>query len=207
MKKVLLCAGSVCVLSLLALPVCAERLHVQAMSDFFTATPSEFITFQAIDSIELSPGENIWSGDVVKAKIQEVKSPKRLKRNATFSIIPVSVTNIQGQSYNIKTEVVGKFSPKFEIDAAQLAKKTALGVGNYFVQGLSMGYHAVEGVVKNTEGNRLKSGAVSVYKNSPLSFIENGQDIEIHQGDLFSFKFKKSGDPCDEEVEECSDDD
>lgn len=184
-----------------SVPAFAERLHVQAISDFSTENPSEFITFKALNAIELSSDIKLWGGYVVKARVDEVIPPKRLKRNASFKIIPVSFIDNEGKIYQISEEFVGKFSPKFELNKAELAKNAALGVGSYFVKGLSIGYHAVEGAVKNEEGNRAKSSVVSVYKNSPLSYVENGQELEIKEGDLFSFTFKV----CEDDDEEVSD--
>lgn len=182
------------------LPALADRLHVQAMSDFSTFKPVNTITFKALNAIELNSDIKIWSGYVVNARVNEVIPPKRLKRNATFRIVPVSYTDTEGNTYYINEEFIGKYSPKFELDKGQVAKNAALTVGNYFVKGVSLGYHAVEGAVKNQEGNRAKSSVVSVYKNSPLSYVENGQELDIKSGDLFSFTFKTDDD--DEDVED-----
>ena len=70
-----------------------------------------------------------------------------------------------------------------------MAKKAVLGVGDHFVKGLSMGVAAVEGAVENNEGNRLKSGAKSLYKASPISYVGKGQDIQINKSDIFYLKF------------------
>lgn len=181
-------------------PVYAERLHVQAMSNFSTLSPVNTITFKALNSIELSPEVKIWGGDVVEARINEVIPPKRLKRNASFRIVLTGYTDSMGAKHGINEEFIGKYSPKFELDKGELAKNTALTVGSYFFHGLSIGYHALEGAVKNEEGNRAKSSVVSVYKNSPLSYVENGQELDIKEGDLFSFTFKTGhGDDEDEE--------
>lgn len=198
MKKFIFKVGLIVILCSFVSPAFADRLHVQAMSDFSTFKPVNTITFKALNGIELSHDVKIWGGYVVKARVHEVTPPKRLKRNATFKIVPVSYTDNEGHTYQIKEEFVGKFSPKFELDKAELAKSAALTVGDYFVKGISLGYHAVEGAVKNEEGNRAKSSAVSVYKNSPLSYVENGQEIEIKKDDLFSFTFKVEDDDEDE---------
>ena len=197
MKKVLIKVGVLALLLTLASPVFADRLHVQALTDFSTASPVNTITFQALDSIELGSDVKIWSGDIVDAHIQEIIPPNRLKRNASFKIVPVSYTDTAGTKHTINEEFIGKFSPKFELDKGQLAKNAALTVGNHFFQGLSLGYHALEGAVKNEEGNRVKSSVVSVYKNSPLSYVENGQELDIKEGDLFSFTFKTGSDEKD----------
>lgn len=196
MKKIFLTLGLVILLSVS--PAWAERLHVQSLSSFTTAAPPQFMVFKALNAIELSPSVKLWGGYIVKARISEIIPPKRLKRNASFRIEPVAYIDLNGNEYSINEDFVGKYSPKFELDKGEIAKTAALSVGSYFFKGLSLGYHAVEGAVKNEEGNRAKSSVVSVYKNSPLSYVENGQQLEIKEGDLFSFTFKTS-DNDDEE--------
>lgn len=194
MKKFLFKVGIVLLVCGFLTPAFAERLHAQAMSDFSTFKPVNTITFKALNSIELSSDVKLCGGYIVQARIHEVIPPKRLKRNATFKIVLTSYTDNEGKTYPIKEEFIGKYSPKFELDKAEIAKSAALTVGDYFVKGISIGYHAVEGAVKNEEGNRAKSSAVSVYKNSPLSYVENGQELEIKKDDLFSFTFKVDDD-------------
>lgn len=179
-------------------PAYAERLHVQGLSQFSTSSPSNYITFRALESVELSSDVKLYSGYVVNAKVSEIIPPKRLKRNAKFKIVPLSYTDTNGNTYTIKEEFVGKYSPKFELNKAEVAKSTALTVGDLFFKGVSLGYRAVEGAVKNEEGNRAKSSIVSVYKHSPLSYVEKGQQLSIKPGDLFSFTFKVDDEDEDE---------
>ena len=82
----------------------------------------------------------------------------------------------------------GKFTTQFNYKHA--AKSAALSVGNFFLQGLSIGYAAVEGAVKNEEGNRVKSSAMSVYESTPISYVEKGTDIVILKDQVFCLKFK-----------------
>lgn len=206
MKKFILRLFFTGVLVLSLSPVVhAETMQVMALSEFSTDNPSEFIEFQVYNDVSLSPELDLRAGYSVKAKVTDVVSPKRLKRNAKFSVIPVSYTDFDGVEHPISEEFVGKYSPKFEVNKGQLAKNAALTVGNYFVKGLSLGYHAVEGMVKNEEDNRLKSGVVSVYESTPLSLANNGQEIQIKKYDFFSFKFKNDKDDEEDEDDEVED--
>lgn len=71
-----------------------------------------------------------------------------------------------------------------------MAKPAALGVGSYFVKGLSIGYSAVEGAVKNEDDGRIKSGAKAAYESSPFSYVEKGSEIVIPKGQNFLLNFK-----------------
>ena len=76
---------------------------------------------------------------------------------------------------------------------------TPLSVGNHFVKGISLGYHAVEGAVKNEEGNRFKSSAVSVYESTPFSYVEKGEEIVIPKNNIFILNFKVKGEENEED--------
>lgn len=170
-----------------------------ALSDFNTGNPVEFIEVQAFNDVWLAPGADIKSGYTLKLKVLDIKDPQRLKRNAKFNVTPVSYTDLNNKEHNIQEGIVGKYSPQFKIDPVDVAKNTALTVGDHFVKGISLGYHAVEGAVKNEEGNRFKSGAVSVYENSPFSYANKGEEVDIKKYDFFSFKFKLKNESNEDE--------
>lgn len=169
---------------------CDEILQVESLTEFSTVDYPEFVKLRALNDLKLSSEVTIKAGYVLTGKLTEVSSPKRLKRNAKFSFMPLSYVDNSGSLIEIKEPFEGKYSAKLEIDKGQIAKSAALGVGNYFVKGISMGYYAVEGAVKNESDNRFKSSAKSVYENSPFAYVEKGQDIEIKVNDIFGLKFK-----------------
>lgn len=184
------------------LVVNAETMQVISLSDFSTENPSEFIEFSVHDDFKLGEYLDFPSGCEVKARVVDVVSPKRLKRNASFSVIPVSYKNPDGQEFVVEDEIKGKFSQNFNINKAAVVKNVALTVGNHFLKGVSAGYYAIEGAVKNAEGNRFKSSMVSLYEKSPLVYINNGHELEIKKGDCFSFKFKGKEENHDEDSED-----
>ena len=74
----------------------------------------------------------------------------------------------------------------------QVGKKAAISVGNHFVKGVAPAISLAEGMIKNEDGNRLESGVKNVYKSSPLSYIEKGNDLVLERGDYFYLIFKPS---------------
>jgi len=191
-KKIFL---SLITAGLLSTPVLAVTMKVEAMSSFSTENPTNTITVKVLKDCKLSESLVISEGDVVYANVTDVVSPKRLKRNATFSVVPQTYTDKSGVTHTFDKNFTGKYTG--EIDKKELAKSATLTVGNYFVKGLSLGVNAVEGAVKNEEGNRLKSSAKNVYENTPFSYIEEGQELEIQTGDVFGLKFKSMDDEED----------
>ena len=196
MKKILLLSG---LLLISVMPADAEIIKVQALSDFGTENPPASIEVKAVSDMELDDELLILDGYTMKGSLVDVVSPKRLKRDATFSIVLTEYTDNNGQKHTIPADgkqFKGKFTTEFNYKNA--AKKAALSVGNFFVKGLSLGYAAVEGAVKNEDGGRIKSSAHSVYESTPLSYVEKGQDILITKDQVFCLRFKVK-DPAEKE--------
>lgn len=130
-------------------------------------------------------------GDIINCSTLKVTDPKRAKRNAKIFFSLDSYVDSKG-IHNFKRNLTGKYAKTViskdnikDIDAKKAAKSTAGMVGNHFIPGVSYGISFVDGVVENQEGNRLKSGAKQVYKDSFLSYVEYGEEIEIKEGDEF----------------------
>ena len=178
-------------------PAMAKTIKVEALSDFTTENPPKYMQVKAVTDLQLSSEIVIMPDYILKGQIVDVKDPTRLKRNATFSFVLLSYIDNSGKEHEIKDYFIGKYTTKF--DTASMAKSAALSVGNHFVKGISLGYHAVEGAVKNEEGNRFKSSAVSVYESTPFSYVENGEEIVIPKNNIFILNFKVKGEENEED--------
>lgn len=171
---------------LLTTPAIAKNVQVEALSNFSTDNPPKYYSVKIIETIPTEKGI-IPAGSVLEGKIT-VKDAARLKRDASFTFVPINLTLPDGTYIKVKKNYKGKYSK--QIDKGEIAKTVALSAGNLMVQGFSTGYRAVEGAVKNEEGNRLKSSAVAVYESTPLSYIEKGDALEIKSGEYFYINFK-----------------
>jgi hypothetical protein len=174
----------------------AKTIEVMSLSDFSTAKPPASITVELLDNVDLDENTTLSAGTAVQGKLIDVVSPKRLKKDATFSFEPTSYKDANGETKVLHTNTIAKYSKT--LDKGQLAKSAALGVGGFFVKGLSTGVAAVEGAVKNEEGNVIKSTAVSVYEASPISYVEKGKDLVIKTNQIFYLKFPKVKDEDEE---------
>ena len=186
MKKIV---GIITLLFLTCQCTIAQTIAVKALEDFSTENPPETLSVQALESLYLKDASLLFkNGEIISGKIVDVKDPKRLKRDAKFSFLPQSVKSCDG---SVK-EITGNYPAKYTtvLNKAEMAKKAALGVGNHFVKGLSLGYSAIEGAVKNEQDNRFKSGLNSVYEETPFSYVEKGEDINIKKGQIFLLNFK-----------------
>lgn len=183
---------------LLCQPVFAKAVSVQAMEDFTTEKPPETMYVKILEDIILDETLSFKNGDIIEGKVVDVTDPKRLKRNATFSFVPVSYRNSSGETIEIRGYYPAKYTTK--LNKGQLAKTAALGVGNFFVKGLSLGYSAVEGAVKNEKDNRFKSSVNEVYEDSPFSYVEKGGEIVIKKDQVFYLNFKVKDEPDEDEL-------
>ena len=64
---------------------------------------------------------------------------------------------------------------------------------------MSIGYSAVEGAIKNEKDNRFKSSVTEVYQDSPLSYVEKGEELVIEKGQLFFLNFRTKDDVPEED--------
>lgn len=165
----------------------SQTVEVESLSNFSTYNPPSSITVKLVEPLVLLPSLTLDAGVYLSGTLVDVVSPKRLKRDASFSFKPETYTTVDGEIHNLDIDVIASYT--VPLDKGQLAKNAALGVGNFFVKGLSMGVAAVKGAVQNEEENRIKSSAVSVYEASPFSYVEKGEDLDIKFSQSFYLKF------------------
>lgn len=167
-------------------PALAVNVEVEALSDFSTNNPPQTYSVKIVEPINTKNG-NIESGSIIEGKIIAIDA-KRLKQDATFSFIPTYLVTPKGEVIKVKRNFIGNY--RKEIDKKQIAKSAVLTAGNFAIKGFSTGVTAIEGAVKNEQGNVIKSTAVAVYEGSPLSYIQKGESLELKQGQHFYINFR-----------------
>ena len=176
--------------TMLITPAFALNVEVEALSDFSTDNPPKTYSVKIVEPI-VTERLNIQSESILEGKII-AKEAQTLKRDATFSFVPTYLITPEGTVIKVKRNYIGKY--RKEVNKGQIAKSVALSAGNMAIKGFSTGYTAVEGLVKNEEGNRLKSSAVAVYESTPLSYVEKGNALQIKKGDHFYINFNNNSD-------------
>lgn len=172
------------------MPTFAETMAVQAMTEISTTQPNKIIKVKVIRDCTLA-NIPLKIGYTLDGKILNVTDPKRLKRDAGFTFYPMNYYDLTGKKTHIPVLYVGTFTPNFEIDKVALAKSAVLTVGNHFIKGISMGYYAVEGAIKNKDGDAVSSAVNNVYENSIFSYVEKGEQLEIKPSTCFGLKFEE----------------
>jgi hypothetical protein len=187
MKQKLFCLVFLAIISGFGNAVFAQTVEVTSLSTFSTQNPPKQISVKLVEPLTLNDDWTLSSGTVLKGNLVDVVSPKRLKQDAKFSFSPSTYTDSTGKTKKLKMDI--KASYTVPIDKIELAKGAVLGVGNCMIKGLSIGVAAVSGAVKNEDGNRLKSSVDAAYQASPISLVEQGEEISIASGQNFFLKF------------------
>ena len=209
MKKILIIIGII----LFQITSCdaACQMKVVALEEFKTDAPSETLKVKVLQDATLGQYD-IGVNSILECQVLQILDPKRLKRNASFYVKPISYT-VNDTTCKIEEDFYGKYSTFVlskeeikEIPPGKVIKKAALTVGDYFVKGLSTCVAFVQGFAKNEKNNRFKSGVVNAYEESPLSYISEGQQLDIKVGDDFYLVFKTKEEEEEEEKNEANTD-
>lgn len=173
---------------------CAVTLEVQALTPFNSLKPEKTMKVVAMQDVEFENGIIFKNGTIIEGDIIDVKQPKRAKLNASFKFQPTIYTYNGRTNKILDSEFIAKYKEKKPLNKGEIAVSAATTAGEFFlnIPFLSQGVSLVKGFVKNQENNRLKSSVVQVYKDSPLSYVEEGKDIVINKDDIFYLKFKSS---------------
>ena len=199
MKKILFIFAVMFIMS----PVMAKNVKVEALDKFSTANPPKTWRVKVLETFVADNGITINAGTIVEGDIVNVKSPQRLKRNATFRFVPKTYTDsVSGVKKSVKRDFEGKYSSTSNIDPKKLAKSGAMTAGNMLIGSfVAPSVGLIEGAVKNERGNRAKSALVGAYENTPLSYANKGKEMEFKRGQIFTMSFKLKGE-ADEEIKD-----
>lgn len=94
MKKIIL----LFIILLFPTSVFAKNIKVEAMSDFSTEIPPRVWSVKVVEGFTTN-GYPVYAGSIIKGRIENVKDPKRLKRNATFTFVPTDYFDYNTQKW------------------------------------------------------------------------------------------------------------
>jgi len=170
-----------------------NKVIVESLEDFSVDNNCNTVKFKVLKENSFENGITFEKDSIISAKAARVVEPKRGKRNGYLVIAPESYTVPSKKNENIKindeywfANVVG-YKP---FDVKKAAFGAGLGVAGHFIKGIGQIFYFGKGIIAPNEGEgRLKSGAKNVYENSPLCYIEEGEEVNIKTGDVLLLKF------------------
>ncbi|MDD3237141.1 MAG: hypothetical protein PHV37_03490 [Candidatus Gastranaerophilales bacterium] len=190
MKKFL----SILIIFFLSLPANATTLIVKSTESFSTVHPKSNINLKVVKAGKYGKSYYFEKNSIIYSTVVKVTDPKRGKQNAYFVLKPTRYSlPSKGKTIAIKNpklylKVVG-YKP---MDKKETAIKAGATAGGFIVTGFTQVFWFGKGVIKPKKNkNRISSGVESMYKNSPLVYIEKGNELIVHQGDLLKIKFYK----------------
>lgn len=180
------------IIFLLTSSVQAKTFKVVALESFSTEYPQSTFNVQLTQQEILGRDLIFEEGTIISGKVIKVSKPKRGKRNAYFEFIPTIIT-FDGKSEKIihsklSAKVVGYRPINPEKIVIYAAKKAT----NLIFMGASVGISFAEGATQAKDGERIRDGIIKAYKDSPLSFIETGSELDIDAGDVIILKLKRN---------------
>ncbi len=162
----------------------AKKVEVKALQPFDSLHPPKNFSVMLNEDFNISEIKTLYKYYTLNGYIYEVIPPKRMKQSASFIFIPTSYTDFAHKTYPL-TNVVSKYTTKFALTSFTVTSALILAVGLVPALVVSTGYFAVDGAMKNNDGNRLKSSATEVYDNSYLSMGEKGKNLYIYKNQDF----------------------
>lgn len=189
MKKILFIFAFI--LFFLTSSVQAKTIKVISMSDFSTKNPLPTYEVKTLQLECFKDGTIIEEGTVISGQVVKVQSAQRGKRDGYFEFVPSSIT-YNGETKIIRNPIsVARVIGYEPIEPQELVVSVAKKAAGFAVKGATQGISFVEGLVQAEDGERLKSGFMKVYKDSPLAYIEVGDELNVKAGDVLVLKFKK----------------
>ena len=105
------------VLSLIiCVPANAAVLKAKAVDEISTASPKEYIKVKLTRDFALDEGTILKKNYVLTGKMLDISEPGKWHKNASFTFIPTSYEDLDGQSYNISKEIKATYRQKMKPD-------------------------------------------------------------------------------------------
>lgn len=185
MKKILLTL-SLFIFS--ALGASATTMIGTAVSQFSTEKPTSSFAVKLEEDLTVDSIKNYPAGTIFYGKVTKVVHGKRGKRQGYFVFEPTHYVNSKGdyllenKNINIKVSFYKPFNKEDAKKLAQTGITTAAGFITH-VPLLSEGVSMAKGIIKPEENtNRVVSGFKQVYKDSPLVYVEKGEELYVYYG-------------------------
>ena len=199
MKKLLIIMSALFITSLSAQS--AESAIGTSQCEFSTANPVKTFEVKLDEGVELPDGTVFTANSVLYGKVTKVSDGQRGKRTGYFEFYLTKYITAEEEHDISRKFIKIKVSHYEPLDKKEVAKKVAVTGATTVasaitkVPGISQGISFVKGAAKAEEGeNRLATGAKQVYKDSPLSYVEKGTSLVIHQGQQVKLKFTEDND-------------
>ena len=99
-----------------SLPVKADVLKAKAIEEISTTAPKEYISVKLSRDFVLDNNINLKKDYILKGKMLDVKEPGKWHQNASFTFIPTSYIDLNGNEHKITKEIKAIYRQKMKPD-------------------------------------------------------------------------------------------
>lgn len=195
MKKFILTAV---IMLFTAMGVSAETVIGVALSDFSTENPAKTFTVKTqedftVDNMKLYKAGTVFYGNVTRVVNGQVGKRKGyFEFTPTHYATPDGVYEFAGKNLAICVKYYKPFDKSSASSLAQTGITTAASMA-FHIPLLSQGVSFVKGVANpEDDTNRIVSGFKKVYKDSPVSYVEKGEELYLKVGQQVKLKIGES---------------
>ena len=161
----------------------AKTVKVKALTPFNSTKPPYSFEVKVLKTTTLVDNFSVESGSILRGYIYKTLPPKRLKQSASFIFIPQVYITKSGKQQHI-TNMVAQYTTK--INKKDVIVNSAYVFGTIPIVIATAGIFAYQGAKNAQPGeDTVKSSAINVYENSPLSLIEKGNNLNIEKNQNF----------------------
>lgn len=180
-------------------PVFAKStVIVQSLSNFSSTNPQYTLSVRVAKTHKFKSGFTLQQGTIINSRVVKITEPKRGKRDV-YIVVQPSTLNIPAKKQKRafkSVHLMAKVTPHKKMNKKEAAQKGAVGVTGIILPGFAQVYYFCKGYHNPERGKtRLASGGRCAYKNSPLVYVEKGDELKIRRGDYLKMKFYDENKP------------
>lgn len=168
--------------------ISSQTINKENIKEGDTITFISLKPCKIIDDIELAEKAEIT------IKVNEYIKPKRGKKNGYLKIKVISYSEDKDGSNIIdlsNRNITGSLKPSTPKDIKEIVESASVSLAGKLlkVPGFTQAFATAKGLIKPNEGqSRLKSAGQNLYESTPLTYIKEGEDLEIEPDSIVVIK-------------------
>ena len=159
----------------LVVPAQAELLKAKAIDGISTKAPKEVINVRVLRNFALDKETVLKEGYVLTGKMTDIVEPDKWQQDASFTFVPISYTDTQGNKHEITSGIKATYKQKIDPAISEL------GVGLP-----SGGYFAPQYVINLNRKAKKEDAEENVSRTAPWG---KGLQLDIKPEELIYFSF------------------
>ena len=167
------------------------KVEIKFLEPFSTSTPKKTVKVITTADTIISATQRLEKDSEFELEVTNISTEKRGKIDANFEA-RVKTVSIPSENKTIEIKnpnAIVKISKYKKLDVPDKACDVGVTVANHFVNNIAYPVNFVRGAIKDETGNRLSSGAKTVYEKSVLSYASKGKPLTLNTGDLAIMSF------------------